>query len=208
MATASDRERELHAQILEKNDLAFAKLCDAYYESVFKKVRLFNKDLQGADDTLVADVVTDAFIHYFEKPDRYDAEKQGLEYFLAMDAEGDLRNALQKLHRKHKKNPKPVELDEKSGNRLIDKDHLDPFEKLVNKETSAFLEQKLEGIFETETDVLVAQLLLSGERRSSEYAKALNIEHLMEEEQRLEIKKQKDRIDKVIRRKLRSTRDG
>lgn len=208
MATASDTEREFHARILARDDLAFAQLCDSYYELVFEKVKHYNRDIYEADDTLIADAVTDSFIHYFNEPGRYQPEKQRLEYFLAMDAEGDLKNTLQKLKRGQKKFPKAVELDSENGNSLLDDDLLTPFDELINKEAAALLEEKLNELFNCPADIQVAQLMLAGERRSSEYALVLNLAHLPEEAQRMEIKKQKDRIDKVIRRKLRGTRDG
>jgi DNA-directed RNA polymerase specialized sigma24 family protein len=209
MAAASDKEREIHALILAKDDLAFARLCDEYYETVFNKVKNFNPDIYKADDTLLADVITDVFLKYFQRPERYQPERQSLEYFLVMDAEGDLKNAWQKLKRQEKKFPNSVELDKKSGNSGIEDDEFDPFERLIDKEAGALLDKTLHGVLDSETDVLVAQLMLAGERRSSEYARVMNIGHLPEEAQRLQIKQQKDRVDKVIRRKLRNrSNDG
>jgi hypothetical protein len=204
MAAASDKEREIHALILAKDDLAFAKFCDEYYETVFNKVKHFNPGIYKTDDTLLADVITDVFLKYFQQPERYHPEKQSLEYFLVMDAEGDLKNAWQKLKRQEKKFPNSVELDKKNGNSGIEDDEFDPFERLIDKEAGALLDKTLHSVFDSETDVLVAQLMLAGERRSSEYARVMNILHLPEETQQLQIKQQKDRVDKVIRRKLRN----
>lgn len=204
MAAASDKERNIHALILVKDDLAFARLCDEYYEPVFAKVKHFNPDIFKSDETLLTDVVTDVFLNYFRHPERYQPDKQSLEYFLVMDAEGDLKNAWQKLKRYEKKLQNSVELDKKNGNSGIEDDAFDPFERLIDKEDRELLEKTLRSIFDSETDVLVAQLMLAGERRSSEYARVMNIGHLPEEARKLQIKQQKDRVDKVIRRKLRN----
>ncbi len=203
MSQATDKEREIHALVVAKNDLAFARLCDDYYEAVFKKVSAYNSTIYRLHDTLIADVVTDSFLNYFNHPTRYNPDKQGLEYFLVMDAEGDLKNALQKIKRHEKKFPKAVELSEKGGNNLTEED-LTPLEQLVNKESAAQLEQLLDDAFETGTDIAMAQLMLAGERRNEEYARLLKIGHLPLEAQRQEVKKQKDRIDKIIRRKIRT----
>lgn len=205
MAAASDKEREIHALILAGDDLAFAKFCDAYYETVFNKVKAYNSKIYALDDTLVADVVTDAFLNYFRRPERYHPEKQSLEYFLVMDAEGDLKNALQKIKRHEKKFPKPVELDAKDGNSYIDEELSNPFEALLDKEASRQLNKTLSSLFDSESDIQVAQLMLAGERRSTEYAKALGIENMPDELQQLEIKRRKDKIDKTIKRKLRGS---
>ena len=204
MAQASDKEREIHNLILSGDDLAFAKFCDAYYELIFNKVESFNKLIAAEDDTLIADIVTDTFLNYFKTPLRYDPEKQTLEKFLVMDAEGDLKNAWAKRKRQNKKFINSVELDTENGNSIINEDEFTPFDNLINKEAHEILEKKLNELFKNDMDITIASLMLAGERRSEEYAKILQIEHLSVEEQRLEVKKQKDRIDKVIRRKLRA----
>lgn len=209
MAAASDQERDIHALILAKDDLAFARFCDACYDAVFNKVKAYNSRLALADDTLIADVVTDTFLNYFRQPERYDPDKQSLEYFLVMDAEGDLKNALQKIKRHEKKFPKPVELDPKNGNSYIDEEVSTPFEALLSKEAGQKLDETLNSLFGSESDVQVAQLMLSGERRSSEYARVLGLQNMPEDLQQLEIKRRKDKVDKTIKRKLRgSSPDG
>lgn len=202
MAKATDQERHIHTLILQQDDIAFARFCDEFYERVYQKVKSFNRGIANTDEALVMDVVTDSFLNYFKNPERYDPEKQTLEKFLIMDAEGDLKNAWEKLSRGAKKNQNPVELDSENRNSDIEDENLNPYEKLVDKETQLELNEKLLGIFKEEKDILLAHLLLSGERRSSEYVKLLEIEHLEEEEQRRKVKRNKDRIDKVIKRKL------
>ncbi len=204
MAQASDKEREIHQLILLKDDLAFAKFCDEYYGIVHKKVSAFNRQIAQEDEALIIDVVTDSFLKYFNDPTRYNPEKQSLEKFLIMDAEGDLKNALEKIKRKNKNIDRSVELGEKIGNSSMENEELNPIDQLINKEATDILEHKLKDLFTNEKDIQLAHLMLSGERKSTEFAKILEIEHLEPEEQRSEIKKQKDRIDKVIRRKLRN----
>jgi len=203
MASATDKEREIHALILSKDDLAFAKFCDEYYETIYEKVLVFNKAIFNAHETLIVDVVTDTFLKYFADPTRYDPEKQTLERFLIMDAEGDLKNEWEKHKRQTKNLARSVELDEKNGNSIKDEE-LDPINTIINKEDIELLYKKLKILFNNEKDIEIAQLMLAGERRSPEYAKILEIEDRPPEEQKQEIKKQKDRIDKVIRRKLRA----
>lgn len=202
MASASENEKNIHSLILQKDDLAFARFCDEFYDPVYKKVRAFNRGINTVDETLIMDAVTDTFLNYFKNPQRYNPEKQSLEKFLIMDAEGDLLNTWEKIKQKNKKIEKPVELEEKNRNSEIEDDELTPYEKLVNKETFLLLEKKLNEVFKDERDVLIAQLILAGERQSLEYAKIIGIEALDPETQRREVKRHKDRIDKVIRRKL------
>jgi hypothetical protein len=51
------------------------------------------------------------------------------------------------------------------------------------------------------TDRQILALRLRGERRTAAFAAILNISHLPLEMQRREVKRAKDRIDKVIRRR-------
>jgi DNA-directed RNA polymerase specialized sigma24 family protein len=202
MATASDQERLIHSKILQGDDLAFAMFCDAFYEGVYQKVKAFHQAIYDYDETIIMDVVTDSFLKYFKQPDRYNPEKQSLEKFLIMDAEGDLLNTWEKINRGNKKIKKVVALDDENRNSEIEGHELTPLGELLNKENQALLEKKLSEVFKQEKDILLAHLLLSGERKSSEYAKVLEIEHLPDDEQRQEVKRNKDRIDKVIKRKL------
>ncbi|MES2678590.1 MAG: hypothetical protein V4635_01840 [Bacteroidota bacterium] len=202
MGTATDKEKELHALVILKDDLAFARLCDTYYEPVYKKIKAFNRWISAEDETLVMDVVTDSFMKYFNNPQRYDPLKQSLEGFLLMDIEGDLKNAWEKLKRHHKKTHQPVGLYDKNGNEIIENRDLTAIDNLIDKENALILEQKLKALFKDEKDIQVAHLMLAGERRSSEYARLLDIEHLESEKQGLEIKRCKDRIDKTIKRKF------
>ncbi|MBA2612119.1 MAG: hypothetical protein H0U95_09115 [Bacteroidetes bacterium] len=203
MAEATDKEREIHMLILSKDDMAFAKFCDDYYEPVYEKIKKYNKGIFTENETFIIDVVTDTFLNYFKNPGRFNPEKQTLERFLIMDAEGDLKNAWEKLKKRNKNIVRSVELEEKNGNSLQDRE-LNPIETIIYKEDARLLEEKLKEVFNTEKDIQLAHLMLSGERRSTEFTKVLELEHFNEEEQRLEIKRQKDRIDKVIRRKLRA----
>lgn len=203
MAQATHKEREIHRLVLSGDDLAFAKFCDEYYEFIYEKVLAFNKIIFNENETLIMDVVTDTFLKYFRNPARYDPEKQTLEKFLIMDAEGDLKNEWEKWKRQNKNLVRSVGFEEKNGNSIRDEEP-DPINNLINKEDIEILYKKLKILFTDEKDIEIAHLMLAGERRSSEYAKILEIEDRPKDEQRLEIKKQKDRIDKVIRRKLRA----
>ncbi len=117
MPAASDKDKAMHRLIVEQDDLAFARLCDELYEPVFFRLKSFYRQHPLVDDALLTDIVTDSFLKYFHSPQRYQPEKQGLEKFLRMDAEGDLRNAIEKIRRVNKKFQKAVELDPENGNR-------------------------------------------------------------------------------------------
>lgn len=200
MPPASEKDKEILHLLHLGDDLAFAKFCEDYYAAVYSALCNFNNFICREDETLIADVVTDVFLKFSANPGRYNPEKSSLERFLIMDAEGDLKNAWEKRKRQNKNLLRSVELEENYGNRAME--HHTPLENLIRKEDSKVLEKVLLELFSSESDIAIAGLMLAGERRTGEYARLLQIEHLETEEQRKEVKRNKDRIDKVIQRKL------
>lgn len=202
MPAASNTEKEIHQLILGKDELAFAKLCDIYFEPVYKHIKTYNHGAFQEEETLLMDLVTDAFMAYFKSPHKYNPDKLGLESFLVMDVEGNLKNELEKISRRNKKNIKVVGLYPEIGNSIIKDDEPDPAQQLIFKETAEILNLRLSELFNDEKDIQVAQLMLSGERRTTEYISLLGLEELNTAEQNLEIKRRKDRIDKTLKRRF------
>ncbi|MBL7933705.1 MAG: hypothetical protein JNL60_17510 [Bacteroidia bacterium] len=204
MPPVSEKDKEILSLLQSGDDLALAKLCDDYYEAVYSAVCRFNSVICKEDETMVADVVTDCFLKFSTNPGKYNPEKSSLERFLIMDAEGDLKNAWEKRRRQNKNFVHSVELDQDLWNSALE--HPTPLENMISKEESNLLEKKLRELFPKETDLAIAGLMLGGERRTEEYARLLQIEHLEIEDQRKEVKRNKDRIDKVMQRKMKGAR--
>lgn len=203
MPVASVKDRKIINLLKSGDDLAFVQLCDDYYDIVYKALCNYNTFICREDETLIADVVTDAFLKFSKNPGKFNPEKSSLERFLIMDAEGDLKNAWEKYKRQNKNIVRSVELEEDFGNGIME--DITPLDSLISKEHSDVLEKMLTELFPRESDIALAGLMLSGERRTEEYARVLCIDHLEREEQRREVKRNKDRIDKVIQRKLKRT---
>lgn len=207
MAKATPEEIELHNQIQSGDDLAFAKLCDKYLEPTIKQVRNFNWKIHLSNGTLITEVVIDSFYGYFNNPQKFNLEKQTLEKFLVIDAEGDLKNAWAKEKRRQQKFEiikNEVEFEKQFGKSALGKvKNLNtPNQILINNEASKILEAELKKLFNAEKDIEMANLILSRERETCVYAEVLEITHLEFEEQQQEVKRNKDRIKKVLDRKL------
>ncbi|MCB0489875.1 MAG: hypothetical protein KDC99_15440 [Cyclobacteriaceae bacterium] len=207
MAQATPDEIELHKLIRLGDDLAFAKLCDTYLEPTIKKVRNFNWQIYLSDSSLISEVVIDSFYGYFYNPEKFNPEKQTLEKFLVMDAEGDLKNAWSKRakhQQKFKSIDNEVEFNEqywnskKEGNVSVDT----PTQIMIDNEAEKILNAELEKHFDSDKDVEMANLILAKERGTDAYACVLEITHLSFEEQQQEVKRNKDRIKKVLDRKM------
>jgi hypothetical protein len=211
MAQATPDEIELHKLIQSGDDLAFSKLCDKYLEPTIKKVRNFNWQMHLSDSSLITEVVIDSFYGYLYNPDKFNPEKQTLEKFLVIDAEGDLKNAWAKKKRNQQKFEvikNEVEFDEQFGNSETGKirNLNTPSQIMIDKEADGILNAELKKHFDSDRDIEMANLILSRERDTSVYAGVLEITHLNFEEQQLEVKRNKDRIKKVLDRKIKGKR--
>ncbi len=207
MAQATPEEIELHNLIQSGDDLAFAKLCDKYLEPTIKKMRHFNWQIHLSDSSLIPEVVIDSFYSYLYNPDKFNPEKQTLEKFLVIDAEGDLKNAWSK-RKKHRQKftaiNNEVEFDEQFGNSEIGKirNLNTPSQIIIDKEADGILTAELKKHFDSDKDIEMANLILARERNTSVYAGVLKISHLNVEQQQQEVKRNKDRIKKVLDRKI------
>lgn len=209
MVQATPDEIELHKLIRSGDDLAFAKLCDTYLEPTIKRVRNFNWQIHLSDGSLISEVVIDSFYGYFYNPEKFNPEKQTLEKFLVMDAEGDLKNAWAKRakqEQRFKSLDNEVEFDEqygnskKEGNGNVDT----PAQIMIDNEANEILNAELKKHFDSVKDIEIANLILAKERGTDAYACVLEITHLSFEEQQQEVKRNKDRIKKVLDRKIRA----
>lgn len=147
------------------------------------------------DEHIIIDAVLETLMEYTSKPGKYDPQRASLVTYLTQAAKRDLINALSR------------EKTQGRGATSIDSveqwlpDRNNSFEERVadKAEAQAILEIVLSKITEPE-ERRVLMLLLHGERATAEYAKALEIEHLPEQEQKAIVKRYKDRIGKRLER--------
>ena len=153
------------------------------------------REFPALDLGLVCDGVTDALLDYCAHPSAFDPVRGvPLDRYLHGNAWRNVCNLLRRETRRRSREEKAaelypvVELSASVGNLLQDDEQLRR-------------RQQLLALFEDPRDRRVVELRLQGERRTSEFAKALGISDLPIETQRREVKRAKDRIDKVISRK-------
>ncbi len=152
------------------------------------------------DEQIIWDGVSEAFLDYCARPHQFD-ERHGvpLDRFLHMASWRNVANTLRNNRRRQAHEEKvartsatlPVELDP-------------VVENLLQQEESAQLQQQEEDFMDLLQDPKDRQILalrLQGERRTEAFAAILGISHLPVEDQRRQVKRAKDRIDKILRRK-------
>jgi DNA-directed RNA polymerase specialized sigma24 family protein len=151
------------------------------------------------DSQLISNGVTDAILEYCAKPVSFDASRGvPLDRYLAKAAwrnvanlwRGEKRRKAREEKSVEYSDQKVVELHPSAGNLLQN-------EALAQKEQVAELMQTLEN----PVDRQVFKLRMLGERRTEEFAKAMGISHLPLVRQRSAVKRAKDRIEKLLKRR-------
>lgn len=153
------------------------------------------KQYPATDEDVIREIAFQTIEQFAEAPQKYDPQKKTLLGYLIMDVAGDLKN---KLNRKGYEKNWTVLVEDWTlyGNRTI--------EETSNPEMEAeaigqYL-SKLRELMADDTDFMIAKMMEMGLRSTEEFAKALKIDHLSDEEQRLEVKRHKDRIGKHLQR--------
>ncbi len=187
--------RQVHQRLLRGDPIASAECAHAVIGPITRRLEARFPNLRGSD--LLVDAVTDAVFSYLRRPEQYDPARRGLLGFLAMAAEGDLKNALAKQHRREviEVSLGDVDLEAVAGNRIGGPGG-DPTREVDLEE----LRRGVDALFDDPRDRQIAELVLDGERSTEQFARLLGLQSLRADEQRREVKRHKDRIKKRLDR--------
>ena len=194
-------ELDHHKAVLDKDDLALSKLYDLYGDKIIRTLKRWYRTVAKRDEALIFEAVNEAFYGYFNNPSTFNPQQNTLQRFLEIAADRDLKNLLskEKKHLLRKDLPEDVELEEKFWNSIAKSDN-SADATIITDEMMQAVQQLLAIYFLTDTDILLAKMVLSKDRETELYIKVLQIEQLTIGEQRKEVKKTKDRIKKVLER--------
>jgi hypothetical protein len=200
-------EHALHARLLAGDPVAPSELAETYLPPL---AAWLLRAFPHVDPHLVEDAATDAVLDTAQHPERYDPARLPLARYLRMAARGDLLNAWKSAQRRaaHHASLDAVELHGVARNPTTE-DTDDPAEIVARRgNTAPGLLAAVRATFDPQEQAVVA-LMLDGERRTSVYARLLDLEHLTTADQAREVKRVKDRLDKRLRRLApRVQRDG
>jgi len=190
-------ERALHQRLAAGDPVASAELAETYLPALMTWLEQHNRQV---DPALCGDAADRALLSLIDRPGAYDPQRQSLEVYLRMSAQGDLMNLLRRqwTRTQHEVPWSAVELSPQRGKYLRrDDDPAQPLEirELMERAVPAAVR---EGLTEVETRVL--ELLLQKERRTAEYARVCGLDHLPAEEQAREVKRLKDRLKQRLKR--------
>lgn len=202
MPKATEKDIETHKLILSKNDLALAKLFDTYGKSIIDSLKQWYPKVADEDYNLIIAAVNEAFFGYFQNPNTFNPKLNELKRFLEIASERDLINALkrEKRHHLNRENlPEDVELEEKIWNRSLEEKE-NPESEIIRNEISEKIDSLLKEYFPNGKDMDLAKLILGKERKTEVFVEVFGLTNLNKEEQELLVKRNKDRIKKVIER--------
>jgi RNA polymerase sigma-70 factor, ECF subfamily len=185
----------LHRRLCHGDRTASEELAELILKSL---VDAISRRFPCNDQQTVWDGVVDALVDYCARPHQFD-EGRGvpLDHFLRMASWRNVMNLLRGESRRSAREEaaesdalSAVELDPTAGN-------------ILQQEETRELQRQQEGMMDRLSDPRDRQILalrLQGERRTEAFAEILGISHLPIESQRREVKRAKDRIDKILRR--------
>jgi DNA-directed RNA polymerase specialized sigma24 family protein len=197
----ADAALEIHASLCADDPVAPSDLANSLLDPLADWLRRTNPRI---DPHLCDQAAADAILSLIKNPRAFNPDKSPLDAYLRMAARADLRNALERewRHRGRRENLEVVELFGAVGNvgQALD----DPA--LVVEREEEDREAHMHAIpldiaqAFTPEEQRVFDLIVQGERRTDAFARALEIAHLPERDQRVEVKRIKDRIKRRLRR--------
>jgi DNA-directed RNA polymerase specialized sigma24 family protein len=188
---------EMHRRLLAGDRTASEAVTRLLHASLTQEV---SAQFRQTDQHIIWDGVIDAILDYCARPQQFDAERGvSLKRFLRLAARRNVMNRLRGEQRRkvreeaagHAWAASSVELDPAAGN-------------LLQKEESTQRQRQqtaLTNALQNPNDQQLLALRLQGVRRTEAFAEILGITHLPIETQRQEVKRAKDRIDKMLRRR-------
>ena len=188
----------LHQRLLDGSRTATSEIAEMFFQPLIKSLRIEFKQLK--EPHLIDMVVADAFINYFKHPEKFEPSRSSLFTYLRIRARTYLLNSLgQQAFAK-----KVVELDEaETVHQTRDEGAPDPEAAIVSHTFQAEIMQQVQKYITDPIDLRLVGLLTKGVRDTNEYAEVLGITDRPFAEQKKTVKRHKDRINKIIERKVR-----
>lgn len=198
--TLSEQEaRDLYQRLLSDDAAVPTDLAVAYLDHLTDWLMEHNQRLDPTDCATAAE---DAILTLIKTPASYKPERQSLEVYLRISAQGDLRNLLrsEQRHSKRRADWEAVELSSVVGKYVWD-EQSDPA-LIVERQEDEVEDASLPSVPDSVRAALnpqekrVLELMDRKERKTALFAEVLDITHLPPAEQKREVKRVKDRLNK------------
>jgi hypothetical protein len=190
-ATSEDIEFLQKLSTSPLDPIVTSQLFEKYYTLL---ISYLSKQFEKIDKEEFNEIAFSTLDNLIKHPKRYNPEKGTLEQFLKMDATGDLLNKIKKTSVK-KKLTVFVEDINVFRNKIKDDGSDNNEEEIIRILTS-----KLETLFPNPRDFEIAKSMECGVRETEKYVALLDLTNFSIEVQRSEVKRNKDRINKILDR--------
>lgn len=191
----------LHQRLLAGSLTASSEIAEIFLQPLIKSLAREFKHLK--DPHLIDSAVADALINYFEHPEKFDSTRASLFRYLRIRAKTYLLNSLgQQTSAKI-----VVELEEaETVQQMEEQNEPDVESILVSQAVQTEIMQQVQKYISDPADFRIISLMVEGVRDTAKYAEMLGILDDPLTEQRKTVKQNKDRIKKIIERKIRRRR--
>jgi RNA polymerase sigma-70 factor (ECF subfamily) len=183
-------ELELHERVLRKEEdpVAPADVFQAFMEPLMKVLQC---EMACSEDD-AHDAATDAVLDYLRNPERYDRQQARLSTYLTQAAKRNVRD-------KQRATASRVR-NEQGFLSIIEVQAPAPKERLEVSVEARLAVERLEGARLTPKQREFLKLVLQGERSTQRLAEVLGLASLPKDELRKEVKRQRDRLMKMLGR--------
>lgn len=193
-ATPADFEADLLRRLRASDAVASAEACEHFLPLLLGR-RGWTRGY-ALDEHRIESAAHDALFAFVQRPERFDPARLSLLSYLRMAARADLINATER-ERRHALRRVPieaVELRDPAGNQGQSE------VELPGGLSAAALMRRLHARITDPADRKALARMIDGVRETAPFARIWGLEHLPIEQQRLEVKKNKDRLQKQARR--------
>lgn len=197
--TIEKKSAQLHRQLINGDLVASALLAELLLPNVSRILRAKYFNVQ--DTHLHNSATNDAILNYLKNPEKYDPLKSSLLSYVVRFAEWRLLSA---LRRNTDLQTEFVELGPLEGVSLYDSESHAIDDDLISAEEEDLTLRNIAMLLPNPADQQMVIAMMNGSRDTKEFAQILGITNLTDESQKLEVKRNKDRIKSVIKRRFKA----
>jgi DNA-directed RNA polymerase specialized sigma24 family protein len=191
---------KLHRDLVDNSPIASAQLAELLLPIIFKILKQSFYNI--SDPHLIQTAVNDALLAYLKNPSSFDPDRGNLIGYVAKNAKWKLLNALSQ---------------EKRSLILHDDVELESYlavsleggadDQLITEEEDELTNSKLKALLPDKTDRALLSAMMNGIRDTKYFATILEVSHEPEDIQAEIVKRHKDRIKILLKRKYKRNND-
>lgn len=193
---------DLYHRLCAGDPVAPSEFCERYLPRLMSDRRWVLPGIR--DEHMIEEAAERAVLSFVQHPERYDPTRSKIMSYLRMAAKGDLINLINRESR-HANRRAPIDAVELQPPARNDEHDAPDLPGNVSQE---LLMRRLREALPDSRDQEAVRLMLDGVRETGAYTRVYGLGNLSLEEQRRQVKRHKDRLDKVMKRLGKRFRGG